>query len=786
MAKTKTQKKSGQTLQVRVLLEQPPNDMSWDRLAAYLHTRSGRLLAKAQLVAAEGEGWDEGVASFVLPKTPPKTLIVKVGPNTENRRELAGKELLVRRVLVTPSDKLHTELTVHPEHWKKWLVRPYVVTGKVEKSQDGDMLPVCHGEVDIFDVDVRCLLRLPDSVIEEIRRSFLDLVIDPLPIDGQRLKTSYKSNFNYVREHDYGVVGMSGLMSQVANRIVWCGTPPRPLPRKWLNPRYLRAQLQVFAPDLAPRVDAVDTAAGRVEALMDQMGPLDRQAWLAGDAAEGVKVSQLVHTTTEQFRHLLVERFEPFRFWLCGCPWIYWRWWPYCYPYGLQHLGTAKLEAEGQFQKTVWLPIFRRDTPDLWFSVRQRISGVERTIYGRHPVLCHTFWNHPNGEPVHLRVTDSEAAACKGPTPDHDAYVMPLGIGNDGWDEIDYPQLTNEVDRTQYELHGGLHNGSDPYGTRLDLQMQFHDELRQRGIRYYRWSYHLEGTQPEFWTSISAPVTHRYLDEIDDEYYLVNEQLGPKTVGSEHDLFEVPDPEKYWVVVNRNDRAAAIWHTALWDARLGRFVPQVPNGRYMLRLQMFDEQGSVVRPSDSTFRYLLPSGPADGGPLPVDSDLSVLADGSVIFRLFVDNRDTTANIKSVGLGGTATQECQFMEYADREHDEVTVTFEADHHPGPPRDFIDRYGLSIRRGVSGIGVGSANQTFAAPGESTTPPYDPPGEIVKTFKVDDLLRATGGKGPFSRCSFAVHLHTYPRTRDGYGRIRAYESSDSSTFALVEGDS
>ena len=769
MAKTKIEKKPGQTLQVRVLLNKPPEDVPWERLAAYLHTRSGRLLAKAQLVATEGEGWDEGVASFELPKTPPKTLIVKVGPNVENRRDLAGKDLTVRRVLVTPKEVLHADLEIDLELWKKWLVRPYVVTGTVEKWSDGETRPICHGEVDIFDIDVRCLQRLPGPVVEEIRYSFLDLVIDPLPLDRRLIEIL--GGLEYEDETD---------------DIIWCWPPPRPLPLPWRQQkRLLRDRFQKLAPHLTRRIDAAETAARRVEVLMDRMSPPDRRAWLAGDATEGVKVSQLVHTSTEQFRQLLVDDFAHFRFWLCQCPWIYLRWWPHCHAYSMQHLGTAELGPNGQFRKTVWLPIFRRDIPDLWFTVRQKINGSERTIYGRAQMLARTFWNHPNGKPVQLRVTHSQAVACGGgPETDGEVCVMPLGIGNDGWHEIDHPQLTGTVEPTEYELHGGLYNGSDPYGTRLDLQMHFHDELRDRGVRYYRWSYHLEGTEPGTWTSISTPITHRYLDEIDGEPYLVNEQLGPKTVGAEHDLFEVPDPDKDWVVVNRNDRAAAIWHTAQWDTGLGHYVQQTFNGRYMLRLQMFDEQGSVIKPSDSTFRYFLPAGPPEGDFLPVNRDLNVGVDGSLILRLFVDNEDTTADIKSVGLGGADTQECQFMEYADRAKDKVTVTLDADH--GSPRDFIHRYAMTIRRGVSGLAVGSAAQTFAAPGEPTTAPYDSPGEIVKKFKVDDLLRAAGGKGPFNRCSFAVHLHTYPRTRDGYGPIRAYESSDSSTFALVEDES
>jgi hypothetical protein len=51
------------------------------------------------------------------------------------------------------------------------------------------------------------------------------------------------------------------------------------------------------------------------------------------------------------------------------------------------------------------------------------------------------------------------------------------------------------------------------------------------------------------------------------------------------------------------------------------------------------------------------------------------------------------------------------------------------------------------------------------------------------VEHLLRQVGSNGPHEQCTFAVELHTYPRTRDGYDPIRAYEAHDTATFALVK---
>ena len=202
---------------------------------------------------------------------------------------------------------------------------------------------------------------------------------------------------------------------------------------------------------------------------------------------------------------------------------------------------------------------------------------------------------------------------------------------------------------------------------------------------------------------------------------------------------------------SRNDRAFAIWHT---DGLL--------NGKYELRLEMFNKQGQKVTPTISQFKYFLPIGPAAGGIWPVDNALHVEPDGSIILHVHVDNSDTVAEIQSVAFGGVPAKECQFIEYQNKLTDDVDVKYVAYH----PNGFLHHYDLTVKRGVSGTVVASLHPTTPASVPTT-----------KSFKVKDLL------GPYSKCAFAVELHTWPRTRDGYGRVRAYEDHDTSAFALVE---
>ena len=475
-----------------------------------------------------------------------------------------------------------------------------------------------------------------------------------------------------------------------------------------------------------------------MDAELKKMSLNDRQAFLDREAVEGVKIDKLVHTTTKQFRELLVEKFLVFRFWLCW-PWIYWIWWPWCYSW--TKIGTAELQPDGSFSKTIWLSICNQDKPDLWFVVRQEINGVEKVIYERHPVPCNTYWNYPSGDPVHLVVTDPDAVACFNtpPTDEPGLYVMPLGIGWDGWYDV---QQAHIWPGDPINSSRGLYNGTDPYGTELDIQMQFHDGLRAIGVMYYRWSYRKEGTID--WVQIDKPVAHRYLTIIGGKPFLKSKSLGPDSVGSEGNLFEIPDPALDWVVINRYDRRFAGWETN-----------SLSDGKYKLRLEMFDNTGNqIADPLAKGFKYFLPlSGPV-GDVWPVEDNPHIETDGSLVLHIHIDNQDTVATINSVGLGGgTFMGECQFLEYSNLATDQVEVKYLAYH----PNDFLASYNLAVKRGKSGTNVASFGSTIPAPA--------PLGDI-RFFSVQSLL------GSHPQCAFAIELHTYPRTRNGYTRIRAYE--------------
>jgi hypothetical protein len=146
-------------------------------------------------------------------------------------------------------------------------------------------------------------------------------------------------------------------------------------------------------------------------------------------------------------------------------------------------------------------------------------------------------------------------------------------------------------------------------------------------------------------------------------------------------------------------------------------------------------------------------------------------DGSIVFYVHIDNNDTVANIESVGFVAVPPQECQFLEYTSLSN-AIEVKYEAYH----PNGFLAEYDLSILRGQSGTRVspgGWLNVTDPA----GPPPTTPLAEGLPSVTAGSLL------GIYPQCAFAAHLHTFPRTRDGYYRIRAYEAHDVAAFALVQ---
>ncbi|MBU1706899.1 hypothetical protein KKB28_03170, partial [bacterium] len=605
MARKSTESKSV-SFEVVVELKELEKGQRLPNLAAYAFSPCGRFLAK-QPLKPDPKKSGIGRAKFTI-DTELDHLLVKVGVNVDDYRAAERHRAIANNLLV--KEKKILDFEIPKDIWRCWLYVLYVITGTVTKPEGGWYNPICVGEVDVYEVDVKkCLIRLDDYLIEKIRDGLIDIIENPpREIEGFPPDIPWPSNGN----DDDG----------------WCGTkPPKPFPPRLVDVIKKLESLPsewAFAKD---RYIGLPTARTRMDAALNEMAVAEKRAYLDSEAAEGVKVSQILYTNTTQFRHLLVEKFQVLKYYLCWYPWIYWIWWPYC-SYSAEKLGTTKLKMDGSFSLGVYLSVCEDDKPDLWFLVRQKISGIERIIYARYPVPCNTYWNHPSGKPVHLVVYDPEAVVCH-PPPDVNIpgyWVMPMGIYEDEWWQVHQAHLSTAcVPGTPLPSQCGLYNQTDPYGTRLDLRMEFHPGLRNcisatNGARYYRWSYRKHGNTT--WIPINTHISHRYVAYIGSDWFIEREDMGPHTVGGKDNLFLVPD-QRPWLH-NRDDLACAIWYTAIWDSTLNRYVAQVTDGKYDLRLEMFDKNGNKLKPTTAGFKFCLPTS-ATGI---VNDSLYVESDGS--------------------------------------------------------------------------------------------------------------------------------------------------------------
>lgn len=633
---------------------------------------------------------------------------ITVGPDLENTRELKKAGARSTSIMATIGKAATVVLDIYRPEWEHWHGYWYTIVGDVKKKINPDAdttihAPVCTSIVEIYEVDyVGFVMKLPDSILDRFRDK----------------------------------------LERIPEIIDW-PHPPLPDPPPFKKPFSFKKISGVETNAMAPAPESPTETQTVKSVAQSALSRVDPMAFKMLPAAG--------------FRNYLIDNIEIFRPYIC----LYLAG---SYPKTL--IATANTDTNGHFSTSVYF-FTKPEQPDLYFKVKQCVSGSLRYVYAPKPVPCHTYWNHPSGKEVHLIVTDPQAR-CHFENPSVDKpgiYVMPIGIGNDGWWKIHQSNLHLGADSNQGLYHPSPSSTFDPYGKVLDLTMQFHDGLRNPSgpnVLYYRWSYRKDGGSG--WTNIDTPVVHRYLDQTDPLHpkiktYKLGPNPNPTPASSEDNLFEVP-PDLDWYVENdRRDRPFAKWDTS-----------DLPDGKYTLKLEMFDAAGNKVTPAGAGFKFFLAEGSLVDDEWPVNDSPHIEADGSILFHVHVDNTDTTAIIESVGFSGTTPTECQFLEYTDF-NQVVEVKYQAYHAHG----FLAHYNLKIKRGISGSRQSPANW-LGVTNPAGPPATTPAAEGLPDVKVGELLDA------YSQCAFSVTLHTYPRTRNGYHRIREYEASHVGAFALV----
>jgi hypothetical protein len=767
--------------EIYVELKELPKEQEWPNIAAYVFNRSGRLLDK-QPIKPDTKKPTIGRAEFKI-KEKRESLVVKIGPDVEDAMRLKKYQPAVDKVLVTPEKKKIEFKLAKPLWWCWWKV-PYHVTGNVVKQEEGRESPICAGEVDIYDVDIGyCLLGLPDPVIERIREGIIDLVVDPPPIEIEGIPPQLV-HWDW-DDDDY------------------CGTVPKgPFPPPRVD---VIKKLEALPPEWAfakKRFEDIPTARVKMDIALREMALVEKRALLNTEAVEGVKISQVLYSNTAQFRNLLIEKFQAFRFCLCWWPWIHWLWWPYCRWYSLEKLGTAELQPDGSLSKTVRLSICRRDVPDLWFVVRQKINGVERVIYAKHPVPCNTYWNHPSGKAVHLAVTDQNAVACyEDPNIDldpADLWVVPLAIGNYSLKRVygtgagslptnNTDPKTGLYDSISTGLSGSLATFNDgPFGGELGLRILFSQALEGVGIKYYRIKYKVNGTGD--WTPLDHEVVRHYshYDSVTHSLEFLPYHIGPHTVGSENALFTIPPKD----TPNKSTEPDAAWYVinAKVDLMNGYLdSTKVANGYVEFKIELFDTTGNRINPdtfgtggiafklpaNDDIWNTVTTANPVTVNPDLINPDPEDPAFPAFIFRLQTDNRKPTAIIDEpqVNPSGNKTDLCGMVRY-EATDTSLEMTYQARH----PRKFAI-YRFRLYRGVTQLHM--VDGQVGDLGSSGSFTMDP-----SASQFSDLLRIVKSDGTVIKCpeaAFSENLYIWNMAYNGWNRVGP-DASAARAFALA----
>ena len=712
------EKASKHSLTVEVSLRQQKG-IETPKARVYLFDRDGKLV-DSKLV--EGR-------QLKFPLTDGRRHRLLVGPDiavagrshADIAAELSNSEAISHDVL--PKTGLDVvKLEIPPSIYRCWWKTCIYVHGSVRKqTAPGVYAPVCTGIVQIFQVDLACTL---DNLA-----SFTDapmwyaLLVDVL----------------------------GGLeRAELAERIRLIPNLPDPPPESLHETHVLqqttRGMLASQAALGTERVVMADSAsAATVSAAPGTSSAAQLAATLRTLPQHAVKDTILANK----------EIVAPFLCWLIPDWWFCW-----------QELGEATIQSDGTFSAEIcfWCP---EDFPDLYFEVVQTIAGIEREISDPQ-IACSTYYNYDGTEDVTITVEDPDAVACndpkKRPIGGEEYYVWPTAIGN-----VDLRNITGLEEAAGGPPQGLV--GTSPWGGSLALQMQFDPRLKSDGIaNYYRWSYRFDGDTS--FSPISAPVNHRYmtLTFTPLQIHLHTVNLGPYTVGTEQNLFEVPDPYPGdgWVNINDPyDRPFAYFDSTDNHYSPFSYTDALPrrSGMCTLLLEMFDAAGKLVPCGNDgvggPFEFVLPE--LSGPPTEYTSVLgpnNITPGGQLVFRVLIDNHDTSASIDSVSAAGHTADKCGMLHYKEGD-DDVAISFHATH----PNDYLT-WSLGVNLGFYG--------TVASESGSSSSPPAPENPLVRD--ASELLHGcTNG-------AFAVNLYTAATATDGYARQSQYDRSASVAFALL----
>ncbi|HEY4642426.1 MAG TPA: hypothetical protein VII75_13860, partial [Thermoanaerobaculia bacterium] len=396
-------------------------------------------------------------------------------------------------------------------------------------------------------------------------------------------------------------------------------------------------------------------------------------------------------------------------------------------------------------------------------KVTQIVDGVPVVIY--NGIAANQWFDNPTGIELHTYNPHAQSCSHGDPIPVDGAAALLLDIGlTDTW-HLKTPNADGPLSvATPAAFNDGLlYPGPESdrganlnLGGSLLLLYGFTESLRPVA-KYYRVSFCRADAAGD-----PTGSRHTYQDNL-SWYYLVftpgglsiqTQFLGPQAVGGNTNLYQIPYRADHEYKSNQ-------FHAAIDTA-------SVPEGRYLLTLEVFNAAGQRLHPSGS----LASVDPADAaGAFTFNrwyqetGPTAVVPYGALTHMLWWDNRRTEADIVDLRQDGVPSDaECQFLE--GKAHSQFSIGFRA-YHPEPL--FMQGYNSYWRRGLGG-GSGPL-----ASGSTNAGAFPGPIAVSTAVEFQNMLTPTDHK-----CAFSVNLDAWSKTTNGIGRL-GLDGHDQAAFAV-----
>jgi hypothetical protein len=730
------------------------------RLAAYAFSPGGQLIAHAPLKATSS------VVLEVPTREDAQAVRVIVGPlaSADSQAPLAdlfrlnAAERTIR--IEGKATSAGAEFAIPREVWLCWLLGRCTVRGQLLKRvQSGGVeidMSVCDAEVEIYEVDaIEVLLpRIPLQLLEQLR-NVVRLPPPPLPPPEETL-------FGFQPQEQGAEIGaVQALLAAAPGHAVAAA----PAAVRTQGDFVTHSELAELAQDRFAEHQATGEAPVREGTVVlvpepPQTPNLEGAVGAVRALAASDEVAMAASQSAAAFQSALVANEELVRPIFCWFfPWLITK----------RLVATTTTDECGHFAATFWRGC-TSGTTNLYFEAYRRIWSFRVPIYQPTPVACHTYWGYVCGTEVTLYTSSPFALTCPPcrpiVAPPH--WVLVMAIGNTPLSRIygTGQSLTTTADNV------GLTDSGAPFGGTLRPHLEFDNSLRDElGVQYYRVSWKQAGTGNP-WVPLESEIHRHYSQVIGSSLVLQAYSLGPRVVGGQAALFEIPPalpPIGQWVIADPvEDVASAKLPTGGSTASTSGLVPPGAAGIYKLRVELFDASGAPVAIGPLGISFVVPTS-TDLSSTILTTDAAGLGlvpgppvdDGNAfVMRLHIDNNPTSATIASPLLNASTppNTECGVIGYTADGSDTVTIAYTASH----PHGFAS-YNFTLERGVT---------TLTPPSVAGVPVGA--GSFSSNEPVSSLL------GQCEVAGFAEQLYVAGTATDGWSRL-GYDAQDLRAFVL-----